>query len=273
VTKTKKTEEPATGTAVTAYDYGAAAGDGMGDVQNVRPEVPFINLLQSLSPEVQDGDEKQVQGARPGQFLNSLTRELSTALDCVLASVKLVYNEWSPRSAGGGFVCTHDPESAIVAEAKAAAKKTKKPWELKAENGNDIVETYVAFLVLTINGEPISPAIMTFTKTKIRRLQQAMARMASFRGAKDVPIYAHGLSLRATREKNKAGQTYFNVELAPAQGTVSASLLPPKVGDDENPVLVAGRILREAVKNGDVGANFSAASEESGKSETQDAAF
>jgi hypothetical protein len=86
------------------------AGAGMETMTQQDLALPFIKLLQALSPEVQKGHEKRVQGAEVGDFFNTVTNELwkgdedGDGILVIPCYFEKVYNVWINRDEGGGFV-------------------------------------------------------------------------------------------------------------------------------------------------------------------------
>ena len=69
--------------------------------------VPRLKILQPLSPEVQDGGNQYVNGAKPGMLYNTSSGKLTPGQEgmicCIIGHQKQVI-EWIPRSAGSGLV-------------------------------------------------------------------------------------------------------------------------------------------------------------------------
>lgn len=246
-----------TNTAVALPNYGAQfAGAGWDNTDRSDFQIPFLNQLQALSPQCTDGDERQVEGAKPGMFFNSVTKELIDGdVHLLIALTKHSYVEWRPQDSGGGFVGEHDVLSDVVTKAKEAAKS---PLELKTPAGNDLVETYHVFGLLLDSPDATEfkdQVVISFSKTKIKRYKQIMTRLRTFKGSQNIPLFAHRLTMSATNEKNPSGKPYKNVQLVPSiDGDVAASLLP---GD--SPLLELANGLREAIMTGAAKANFDSA--------------
>lgn len=250
--------------------YGAYSGQGREDLAIVPPRIPYILLLQDLSPQCKESNPKHVPGAKPGLFLNAQTGELFSQTSLVFAAVVASVNEWKPRKEGGGLVAKHDLNSPIVAEAKARAQKTKTPWKRYTASGNDLVETYTVYAVLTDNGQPTGVGVLSFKSTAIPPFQAAMGRISGFRGGKDVPIFAHEMILTSINDKNKSGQEFSNFRFAPAKGDPVKSLLP-----GNSPVLEVAAKLRESVLSGASTADMDneGAAEVAAANETTDVVF
>lgn len=80
--------------------------------------MPFLNILQAMSHEVTRGDEKYIKDAQPGQFFNTVTKELydgEAGIDIVFGNFKESYIEWVPRSKGGGYVAEYNATDGLKA--------------------------------------------------------------------------------------------------------------------------------------------------------------
>lgn len=177
-------------------------GAGMEEMTGRDFALPFIHLLQDLSPQVKKREESYIDGAEPGQFFNSVTETVSDALRVVPVKFQKVYNEWVPRNKGGGFVSTYsDP-------AKAA--------EL-SDPDNEIVDTMNIFCL--VQGEfGWSQGIISLTSTKLKagRKWNSLARMRKMEtsdGRRFTPPY-YGViyKLTSVEQSNEKG-TFFNIKV------------------------------------------------------------
>jgi hypothetical protein len=104
--------------------------------------IPYLYILQGLSPQIQPASPKFIRGAAISMLYMTVFDELyegMTGLDIISCYYERVINEWTPRSKGGGLITTHNPESDILSKGKAL--DPNKPAELYLPNGNLIVET------------------------------------------------------------------------------------------------------------------------------------
>src|SRR5580765_1365472 len=65
--------------------------------------LPFLSILQGLSPQVQRGTPQYLAGAAPGMIYNTVTKDLAESRDVVVLRRTHTYCFWQPRDAGGGF--------------------------------------------------------------------------------------------------------------------------------------------------------------------------
>lgn len=73
--------------------------------------LPFLLILQALSPQVSRGKEEYLEAARSGMFFNTVTKDLydgEKGINLILSNFKESYIEWVPRTKGGGFIKEYD---------------------------------------------------------------------------------------------------------------------------------------------------------------------
>jgi hypothetical protein len=250
---------PNKGGAVAVYDYGADAGAGFEGVTGKDLSIPFINVLQAMSPEVED---QTIEGAKPGLFLNTVSKELIDGDKGFVyqpCHIDEVYVEWKKRdNAGGGLVGMHDPLSEIVKNAQRVLKeKTGKPFGKMEVNGNDLVHTaYVYGLLLDEAAlEASGFAVMSFSSTKFTPFKDWRTAMYMLKGKP--PIFANRARIKTFKDKNDKG-TFFNVAIAPALGrTWQESLIPPN--ESGAALLKSAKEFQDMVRSGKAKADFTQA--------------
>lgn len=217
-----------------AYDYGEDTAKGFENQTGQDYQVPFLSLLQDMSPQVTGAHGSAVEGARAGMMYNTVTQDLYDGdVLIVPALTEHVYVEWIPREQGGGFVGAHPLDSEMVAEAKRVAKAQEKSFgDLVSPDGNDIVETFYVYGVLCPEDQDPQPVVIAFTSTKIRVYKQWMSKIRMFTvprqdGSKArPPLFAHLSKISTVRQTNKKG-TFFNFQVGSAGKDLLSSLLSP----------------------------------------------
>ena len=174
-----------------AVNYGADAGAGFEQVTQDFIALPFLNLLQALSPQVAGAEDQLVDGAKPGKFLNSVTLELFDEVVFQPVHVRRSFVQWVDRASGGGKAGEHLPESAEV----VAAIKSAREWnDIRMPNGDSLIETFY-LLGLILGGDSPQPALLSLSSTKIRPFKRLMTRLSLVRvGGIQPPLYAHRLT-------------------------------------------------------------------------------
>lgn len=241
-----------------ALNYGDMAQAGY---ENVTPQdvlIPFWTILQALSPQVTPGTPEYIEGARTGQLFNTATKEVIDGAKGILfipCTTQHVFTEWRPRKAGGGFVGQHSPDSEIVRSAIAASTEFGKYKHQTEQGANDLVESFYMFGMQVDEAlQIIGPAVISITSTKIKPYKQIMTtlRMCKVRA----PLFANVLRVTVAMDNNAKG-TFGNFVFNPYKGDVISSLLPPQVGEQPNPLLLAGKKLSDEINAGRLHADTS----------------
>lgn len=239
--------------AVAAYDYGADAGSGFEGMTSKDMSIPFVSILQSNSPQVED---KTVEGASPGMLINTLTDELydgDKGVPFLPVHTEEAFVEWKPRTAGGGFVAVHDVNSELVqAELKKVGGRPQ--GKIILANNNELIQTFYAYgLLLDIAGkESLGFAVASFTSTKIKPFRDWRSQLRLLNKG-TVPLFANRAVLKSVKQKNDKG-TFYNFDIKPLIGkTWKEALISPV---DEATLLDEAKGFRELVIKGIAKASF-----------------
>lgn len=130
--------------------------------------IPYLYILQGLSPQCQPASPKFIRGAGVSMLYMTVANTLfpaETGLSIVSCFYERVVNEWKPRASGGGLVTTHNPESGILEKGKAI--DPKKPAELYLPNGNLIVDTAYHY-ILVKREQRYSPTVFPLKSTMLK---------------------------------------------------------------------------------------------------------
>lgn len=257
-------------------------GAGMEDVGADEQLIPFITILQGLSPQVQRGNGAYVQGAEVGMIFNTATKRLMGSLHFLPIARDHNYVEYTPRDAGGGFHGVLAPNDPFVQKLKSeqsqfgALSFTRQPDKATGEKGGlrELVETWYLY-VLVLNGAVPYPAMLAFKSTQIKKYKGLITfvnnELAYEVPGKDgevklyrPPLWAHRWLGTPVPESSKKGDFYgWNLTLA-AEPRERALL---KVTD---PLYVGAKALYTSIKEGRARGDFSA---QAGQQEADGAAM
>ena len=207
----KKKETSVMPLATLEADSHAASGFGNIDAQRDLA-IPYINILQPNSPQVNKTKAEFIQGATAGQFFNTVTQELSDHILVLPSYYHLKYVEWVPREKGGGLVQVHSAESGILGKTMKEGNKDVLP------NGNYVATTaYHYVVVMTSSGPQNAVVSMTSTQLKKSRRWNSLMLSRKIQGAKGMftpPSYAFMYKLTTVGESNDQGSWFgYNIEL------------------------------------------------------------
>lgn len=252
------------------YNYGDDAGGGWENTSQDDFTIPFLAIVQAMSPQVSETEAEYIDGAKPGMLLNTATQELfdgKEGVEFVPCYTQHLFVEWKNRQTdGGGFVGIHLGDSDIVAAAKKASTVFGK-YNVPVEDGtdHDLVETFYIYGIIVKDDEIVGPCMISFSSTKIKAYKSIMTPLRQVKGKP--PLFAFKLRITTVAEKNTKG-TFHNFKLAPANGNAVDSLIAP----DHSFFLVA-KEFKDQVAEGNAKVNHGGADTGSGDKDVADAPF
>ena len=216
-------------TALSTFDDSLlSGGTGLEETTTEDFAIPFVRVLQPMSPQLQKQHGGYVAGASAGDLYNTVTGEAydgEKGITIVPCAYNKKYIEWIPREKGGGLVnashdisilsnCTRDPEN----------RRYYTP------EGNEIVET-AQFFILILDGETAQQAVLAFTSTQlgVARKWLTMLRMARVQNSKgdsvEAPMFAYNYKLTTTTQSNDKGSwNAYSVNQAGATDMATAMM-------------------------------------------------
>jgi len=194
--------------AILASDSKDASGFGNLDLSR-DIAIPYINILQSGSPQINPSKAEHVEGAKVGQFYNTVTQEVSDTIQVVPALYQLRYVEWKPREQGGGFVEAHNADSGILSQTKrdGMTKKDVLP------SGNYIATTAYHYVMVLDKDGSYSQAVISMTSTQLKKSRRWNSLMLTQKikgpsGMFTPPTYSMVYKLSTVSESNDRGSWF-----------------------------------------------------------------
>jgi len=213
-TAVTKVEEPVNALADAGLmaDMMADAGAGLEGTDRSSYAIPFLTILQGLSPQLET-----VDAAKPGKFINTITNEVFTEVLVVPCAYQRRYLRWAPRSEGGGFKGEFNPVD--VETGKVDGVTTNSEGRLVI--GSDELKDTRNHFVLAQTAEGVwQPALLSLSSTQIKKSKRWMSRIQGIElkapnGKTFVPpSFSHVYKLTTVKEKNNKGEWYgLEVEL------------------------------------------------------------
>ena len=188
-----------------AEAFEADVGYGFEEVKSSDLQIPFVRIIQALSPQLKKSDPAYLDGSVQGDIFNTVTGMVWGADEGVLVipvhfAQKLL--EFVPRAAGGGFLGELSPESADV---RTAVRDKDTGMELLI-NGNELVRTAQHYVKIVHEDGSLENAIVDMKKTQLKksRLWLAMMMMQKHNG-KTLPSFANTYRLKSVEDGNDKG--------------------------------------------------------------------
>lgn len=223
-----KADAEPTNTAMAEYGaYEEFAGAGFENQTSDDYSIPFLHILQALSPVLQERDD-----LKQGMIINTVTGEAFPAKDGIAfvpATTQHQFIEFRPRDAGGGFVGAYETNDPMV---KAAVEAAVEFGKYSTPDGNELIETFQVYgIAITPSGDSME-AVIGFSSSKIKKYKAWMTKAKTIQiplpdGRRiPAPLFSHRYRLKTVVEKNPKG-TFSNWDISfDGENATAARLLP-----------------------------------------------
>jgi hypothetical protein len=178
--------------------------------------IPYIGILQALSPQCTKGSAEYIKGAEPGFYFQNVNMIMwnpeEVPLMIVPCAFDRVVNEWIPRDAGGGLVGVHPVNTPLLRDAVPNEKGV-----LTLPNGHQLVDTsthYVLYLS-PLSGK-FEPAVVSMKSTALKksRLWNSLLIQQVIPGTeKPAPRWLFKWEFKTAIETKNAN-SWYNFEIA-----------------------------------------------------------
>jgi hypothetical protein len=204
--------------AVCAMNFEEDAGVGLENADKDSFAIPFISLLQGLSPQLET-----VEGAKPGLFINSITNELYAKVLVIPCAYQRRFLRWSPRASGGGFKGEYSPIDV----------ETGSVVGLSQHNGQYLMDVQEGVAIFDKDGHAVfdhlsdtrnhfvlvqsisgawQPALISLSSTQVKASKRWMSRIQgvelrnSAGKAFNPPSFSHVYELSSVKQENAKGK-------------------------------------------------------------------
>ncbi len=189
----------------------ASAGEGT-SFDSSEMQIPFIRIIQAMSPQANKKDDAYIEGSGQGDAFNTVTNELYDSIDVIPCHYKRQYIEWADRGTSTGApVAIHEADSDIVSQTTRG-----KDYKDRLPNGNYLDNTANHF-VLVVGKNPETALIsMKSTQLKVSRKWNSMMmglKMQGKNGMFTPPTYSHIYKLKTVQQSNDKG-TWFGWDVS-----------------------------------------------------------
>ena len=154
-------------------------GAGMEEADRDSFAIPFLAILQKMSPQADADHEAYIDGAKPGMFLDTVANEPLDPEKEKLTIIPVFYRrafvEWIPRdgNSGGGYVGEH-----TVAEAgELKWERDDLNRDILEHNGNQIVDTRSHYVIVIREDGLLQPMVIAMSSTQVKKSKRLMSDM------------------------------------------------------------------------------------------------
>ena len=236
---TKKNAELSTEVMDDIFEF---AGDGAA-FDSSEMQIPFVRVLQALSPQLNKKKPEYIEGAASGDMFNTVTNQHWAGEEGVVVIPcfqTTKYLEFIPREQGGGFrgeIPANDP---ILTRTSRDGAKEILP------TGNELVKSDQHYCLVIDEDGSFQPVVIDMKSTQLKvsrrwKTQIAMQKVKHPKSGQMItpPVYATMWKLTTTEESNDRGD-WSNYQIEKV-GLVSSRDL-----------LLEAKAFRESVAAGEV---------------------
>ena len=187
------------------------AGAGLENFTTEDMQIPFIRIIQALSPQLQKDDPLYIKGAEQGDIFNTVSQQVYKAdegITVVPCFFEKKFLEFQLRSSGGGFV------RELAADDKDITMTSREGTIELLPNGNELVRTHQHLVIAQSADGTIAPSVLDMKKTqlKVSRRWNTLKNSARLPSGALMPIYGTAWQVTTVLEANDQGK-WFNYKL------------------------------------------------------------
>ena len=186
-------------------------GEGFSDVTTEDLAIPFLRILESMSPQVNERDGAYVKNAKAGMIYNNVLNEAYDGIKGIRV-IPCHYNrrfvEWVPREKGGGYIGSYEPTDPIL----QTTTKNEKGQDV-LPSGNTLTNT-AQFFVLFLHPEMGSQrALIPMSSTQLKKARKWLTQAQSMtamgkNGPYILPLMSQIYTLSTVPEQNDKGSWF-----------------------------------------------------------------
>lgn len=190
------------------------SGKGFEEVSTSDMQIPFLRMVQSLSPQVNKNEPGFIEGASVGDIFNTVTQKFwdgGEGVSVIPVYFQLKFLEFVPRTEGGGFVGELAADLDVV---KSINRDPSTGLEILG-NGNELVRTAQHYIKIMHDDGTLESAIVDMKKTQMKKSKTwlSMMYMQNLNG-KRLPSYANTYRLKTVQDGNDKGKwTSWSISL------------------------------------------------------------
>lgn len=188
--------------------------------------LPYLVILQSLSPQIKKSSPNKVEGAEEGDLLNSVTQELYTGSEGLLVipcAFQKAWVEWRDRDSGGGWVASYETDDIM-----GKCKKNEKGIDVRQDNNNNIIPTYYYYVIIVKENDSFEYAIVPMSRTQMKRgrkwnMLMTNVQIQGANGPFNPPMFSQKYHLGTEPDGNVKGD-WYSYTIKPEGAVTSARL-------------------------------------------------
>lgn len=245
-------------------NFDADIGAGMETADKDSFAIPFLGVLQKISPQCEESDPKYIEGAKAGMLFNSVTQQLYDGKEGLIflqCAYQRRFLHWGPRGGdGAGFKGALLPEDAVlmkeggqVVEVDGRLLFPMADGKLDPKKCAHLADTRSHFGMIydEATGEAVS-CILPLASTQIKKSKQLMAMLSAVKvkggngNMVTPPTWVNKIRITTVLESNDKG-SWYGIKITP-EGFIN-----------DQDAYDAGKKFHDLIAEGDVTVNYAQA--------------
>ena len=226
----------------------ADAGDGRQGITTKDLAIPFLRILQKVSPQLDKRDGAFIEGAEEGDIFNTVTGEIwpcEEGLTVIPCAFHFKYIEWKPRDDGGGFVNSYTREDELPS--------TEQDDRGRAITGagNILADTAEHYVVIVGPEGHCDTAVIAMSSTQLKHSRKwnsmiSQQQISTREGMKSAPTYSRMYRIKGNNHETNDDGSWMNWNIT-LEGIV-----------DNIDIYRSAKVFSQAVNQGQIAAKHTA---------------
>lgn len=207
---------------VAAFDISADTNQGLEGADKDSFAIPFLRVLQKISPQCDEASGQYIPEAKGGMLFNSVTGELydgKAGLIFLPCAFQRRFLRWAPRGSDGGYKGEYTPEDVAAMREDGRVVELEGRLYFPAEDGSvsekksdRLTDTRAHYGIIVHNGKA-TPVLLALGSTQIKKSKLLMTLLSGAKiksGDKMVtpPTWMNKIRVTTTLESNDQGSWY-----------------------------------------------------------------
>jgi hypothetical protein len=190
-------------------DFTADSGSGFEEADSSSYAIPFLRMLQSISPAAKKKDPAYIDGAEEGDMINTVTEKLYKGDEGVIVipcHYIHKYNLWA-QNRGGFRGSLTVADYADMNKQRITIQSSNGPVEAEADmDGNIITDSREHYVLIVHPDGSYVEALLSLGGTQLKKSKKWMTMMRGLRkNGKEVPMFSQMYKITPMAESNDKG--------------------------------------------------------------------
>jgi hypothetical protein len=173
--------------------------------------IPFVKILQSMSPQCKRAEDGYVSGSEEGDLFHTILNRPFKKLYFIPCQFQHLLIQWKNRESGGGFVAAYEAGDPLV---PATVRQDFR--EVVKDDPESYIDNTLQYVCLIFDEDMtnLGPAVLSFKSSQLKYARRFNASLAAKKLKRAdgstfrAPIFSHIYELTTQPERNDKGSWF-----------------------------------------------------------------